>query len=154
MEPLTKMDLAALRKADATCFDHNARGVNQIRAIKRHEPTETDPYATDVTHRVVVDSTIRSYVDGEFGLSATNFQAFEMMHSPREHWLTVLAFLRVGDVLQLSWIRGSSTGYLQEAGLHRDELYLLVWRNGKESKFMIDVSITPDNTARMTQRVY
>lgn len=154
-EPLTKLDVSALRKADAICFDHNVKahnGASQIRAIKRREPTEADPYATDITHRINVESKVWSYQDDDHNLDSSVYTAFDMFHHPRDHWLTVAAFVRPGDVLKLQWIRGNSTPRLRDAGLVRDELYLTVVRGDKQSKFMLDVQVGKDNSARMTQR--
>lgn len=160
---LTKLDIAALRKADDICFDHNVRRAGRdserasfVRAIKRSRATETDPYATDTTHRIEVGSGIHSFADGE-GYGEATFTAFHMAHNVgmSAALATAWAMLRAGDRLDLDWVRGNSSGYLEEAGLHRDELRLVVRRGDKSvGTFLVAVSVCPDNSARMTQRLY
>lgn len=155
---LTKLDVAALRKADAICFDHNVRASasedaprgNFIRAIKRAEPSERDPYATDVTHQIAVASGVRSYADDDHGRT---FVAFHMIHSAlySPTWQTITGLLRSGDELTLAWVRKNSNGYLDDAGLVRDELRLHVQRGTRELVFKVGESVTKDNSARLVR---
>jgi hypothetical protein len=149
--PIDKLDLAALRKADAICFDHYTRDgidVRAIRAIKRNEPSERDPYAQDITHTVSVGSAVRAYESG--GTSKT-WTCFEMIHTPQYHdaWQTIVSLLRVGDELTLFWEADNNSGYVNEAGLHHDQLSLVVQRGSKRMTFKVRSSVCPDNTARM-----
>lgn len=163
---LTKLDIAALRKADSICFDHNVRsGFDDdtrrghfIRAIKRRAPSDSDPYATDITHRIEVTSYLHDYaadreLDRDGTMFPSYFTAFHMAHHVSPELETVFATLRPGDRLDMGWARGNSTRNLEEAGLHRDELRLTVRRGEKWKRtFLVAVSVCPDNTARMTQR--
>src|SRR3954469_6454188 len=100
MTPLSKIDLAALRKADSMCFDlyrRDGETVSRIRAIKRHEPSPADPYARDIEYPIDVDHVVRDY-GGPYVDGAT-YEAFHMSHRPLydDALQTILGLLRAGD---------------------------------------------------------
>lgn len=150
---ITKVELAALRKADTVCFDRYWRDgdeFSKIRAIKDAKRTEADPYAEEITVSIFVESTVRDY-DAS---SSDRHTCFHMIHSPQysEEWMTIVGLLKAGDDLVLRWTAGNSNGYLDEAGLHRDELALVVMRGKRRMVFRIATSVCKDNTARMVRR--
>jgi len=82
------------------------------------------------------------------------FEAFAMIHSAQYHnaWLTTVHALRKGDEIGLRWMADWGTNdYLRNANLHADELHLTVNRGKKHYTFVIDRSVTLDNTARMVR---
>lgn len=155
MTPLSKIDLAALRKADSMCFDLYRRDdeiISRIRAIKRHEPSPADPYARDIEHPIDVNHVVVDYDNSTYDAV---YEAFHMSHSSQysDTLQTILRLLRAGDELTLYWVAGNSNGYLEEANLYRDELKLVVMRGGKRAlTFNVDTSICANNTARMVRR--
>ncbi len=65
---------------------------------------------------------------------------------------TVAGVLRAGDHLRLTWIGSNNNGYLKDAGLHADQVALVVPRGHKKLKFLLGVSVAQDNSARMIRR--
>lgn len=149
--PISKLDLAALRKADAICFDHYRKDadmpVHRIRAIKRADVTERDPFAQDVTHNIDVNSVVYAHGDGAH---VSQWTCFEMLHTAQydDVWMTIVGLLKVGDELTLVWTADNNNGYVNEAGLHHDQLSLRVDRNGKRLTFKVRSSVCQNNTAR------
>lgn len=152
--PLDKLDIAALRKADAICFDHYTRDgvdIRQIRAIKRNEKSHLDPYAQDITHHIAVGSTVRTYGEGR----DNTWTCFEMIQTAQYHdvWQTIVGLLRVNDEVALLWEADNNNGYVNEAGLHHDQLSLVVQRGPKRMTFKVRSSVCQNNTARTCKPV-
>ena len=69
-----------------------------------------------------------------------------------EAMVTVLAFIRAGDELKLVFGRDShASETLKEANLHGDSVKLQVIRDTKVYRFILDVTISPDNSARLVR---
>jgi hypothetical protein len=151
-EPLSRLDIAALRKADSVVFRQSFDRTGEIVAIK--EPTQTqrerDPFAQEVRHRIAVGSHVHTYGRE----SGARHSAFEMIQNAdyAPAWTTIAGLLRVGDIVSLSWLRGNQTESLNGAGMVRDELRLAVKR-GERGRFvfLVSVRVGPDNSARMTK---
>lgn len=143
---LDKIDVSALRKANDICFHHRG-GEHYIRCLFR--PSEDTPYETE--RRIDVEGRIRAY---DQDVPTDRRDAFHMLHGSRMNpvWTTIASLLRGGDELVLVWVAGNDSEVVREAGLHQDELMLLVHRGGKPKwTFLIDARTCPDNTARLVR---
>lgn len=68
---------------------------------------------------------------------------------PNGQWQALKAILKPNDILTFEF-RENSSGYLESAGLHHDELLVTVKRNGTTiiNRMMLEWSCCPENTAR------
>ena len=148
MTTLTKIDVAAMKKADRIVFRH-VRGESQIEAIK--EADERNPF--EQNRIVACGAKFVDYSDRKvFGPALDTFTAFEMKMHPSydEEWRTIVSLLREGDELTLVWTRDAyKCQNLDAAQLHGDSLSLLIKRGEKTMRFTLEWSVCPDNTARM-----
>lgn len=153
---LTKMDIAALRKADMLSV-HLVSGKQSVRAIKRAERTEKAPFAQDIEYAIGAEVTLdyRAGLDAEVNARCKCFGLIWLYQSQLTHATSIINTLRVGDGVRFSFYPdGGSNGYLAGRGIHRDLLYIIVYRKGvKHAQFEIEDSTCPDNTARMCQGV-
>jgi hypothetical protein len=60
---LTRIDIAALLKADRMVVHYNGGNVTESRiyAVKEKRPSETDPFATDVTYNLSIPIDVTGY---------------------------------------------------------------------------------------------
>lgn len=164
---LTRMDIAALRKADRVSFHYNVRHVDNgerrsfIRAHK--EPTyaerERDPFAREQIHEIDLGPNgehhrVINYGDRHDG----GWSAFESVMAAQvtETWRTVVRSLKVGETIVMHWTRDNNSETIRKADLHVDELTVSVGKEGAQNGarwYHIATRITPDNTARMVQRI-
>lgn len=68
-----------------------------------------------------------------------------------EHWAGAVSTLREGDRLTLMWVADRNTPELQAAGLHVDELHLVVGREKGGVSFLLAYRIA-GKTGRMVRR--
>jgi hypothetical protein len=156
---LTKLDIAAIRKADDLVVHLNAQypdGV--VRLIKRVRPDLKNPFAHDVEHKIESAKVELSGHRGRDGLANGSVKCFAMIglyHGMCEHASGVMKTLRAGDEVTFKFYPDAHTnGYLSACGLHGDALYLQVRRKGKTiAKWHLDESICPPNSARMCSGV-
>lgn len=155
---LTKVDLKALRSADAICFDHYSEKGEPRRGIRAIKKVENDPWDTERTHFVPCRSHVAVYDRDSFGASATDeAKCFQMINCAQydDYWKTIVGLLREGDEVVLKWTGANNNGYLTQAKaggdeLYRDDLALFVRRNGSlKYSFQVSTSICPNNSARM-----
>lgn len=153
MNPLTSVDIAALRKADSILFHHKDDD-GKIAAVKEaREASARNPFPTESRHVIPVESSVRRFTRGEGNAYTAFCMISSAQYSPA--WTTIAALLRAGDVLSLAWYRGNNSPVITDAGLVRDELRLCVKRGDKQRfVFIVEVSVGQDNTARMTQRAH
>ena len=156
---LDSLDVAALRKADRIVFRHTRKDGSAIEAIKEAKKTPANPFATDILHIIPTQSYAFDYGDrsNSWGvhLKSDEFSAFEMEHNGDSGFGGIAEFLKAGDVVTLAWLRdGKRSPAVAEGipGWHCDMLELRVSRKSKQYKFLVDVSICQDNTARMIKR--
>jgi hypothetical protein len=98
-------------------------------------------------------------IELEFSADRTG-EAFSYIQSAQHHEAlrTALASLKPGETVWPDFRPNAGTnGYAKSAGLHVDELYLMVTpKEGSKAPrryYLVDVSVCPDNTARMTPGV-
>ncbi len=177
--PVTRDDIIALGTADGVSFHHGPDGA-EIRGYLRTYGGSLRIY----TAREQKLFPRTGNVDGErmsvlpVGSKMTGFndgggmwrgedhpqaRAFHTIGSARydDDWRTVLDLLKTDDVLELHWRADNNTDITRNAGLHIDELRLLVHRNGgkhaehgkgRTLSLLLDVSTGRDNSARMIRR--
>lgn len=155
---LTKTDIAALRKGDSIAV-HLTKNSPEgwVRVIKR-APLKSDknPFPQDVEHVIPAHVTI----NGSWGRTpesiltgaAKCFALVNLYHSQRTPESNIVKTLRDGDEITFRfWPDAHSNGYVAQADLHADVLYLDVRRNGKTLHWELDHGVCPNNSARMCQ---
>jgi hypothetical protein len=162
---LTKMDIAALRKADRLCVHFNGRDPdkNLVQAIKENRPSEANPYAQDIEYRIAMPVKCRAYdglcgyVSAEDIKAVTCFAHIGFHHSQHTPASTIVQMLRAGDE---AWFEFTGDAHTTDAmdrhgEFHGDELTLHVERGAgkarKHLKFVMDYAICRDNSARMVR---
>lgn len=68
-----------------------------------------------------------------------------------EVWRSVIAILKCGDVLQMSWLGANNNQYVDNAGLFCDSLRLRVKRGDDYLFFHLGSGVCEDNSARMVR---
>lgn len=174
---LTAEDLQALKRADGVVFQYAAKE-STIRAIREtHTYGDTPPVYTATEQRLFPKTDRsrgrereikvgvrmfgyrygdrdRSLADGWNLDSNPGATAFEYIQSAQftPAWCTVVGLLRTGDALTLEWAADCGNQYVSGAGLHHDELRLIVERGKNRLTFHLDISVCADNSARMIKR--
>jgi hypothetical protein len=147
---LTKIDIAAMRKADRIVFRAESleeRRPFTIEAIKEApEATPSNPFPQEVRHMIEVASMVKDYSGGMWGSTRgiESYSAFEMVYSPQrdEEWMTITGLLKEGDKLTLIWTHNNSTPALDELGVVVDSLTLRIDRGDKRLSFNIETRAT------------
>lgn len=153
---LTKDDIHAIRHADTLVIHLGHPSVGEkglVRLIKKKRMFNAKPFEQDqeyvLDNAKVVMETSRGQAALESG-QAKCFGYVTIYHSQRTPASSILKTLKVGDLITFSFYPDAhSNDYVRKAGLHADALYLHVVRNGKRQSWELDVSICPNNTARM-----
>lgn len=176
-ETLTAEDIKALRLARSVSFHvftRDGERVSFIRAsferrrdvftaaeqrlfpgVSEYRPEERD-------REIPVLEDIRGYErDGsvKYDERAT---AFSMIHAAQfdRDWQTIVGLLRPGDELTLTFTASNNSENMRRVGYHRDELRLEVKRGRREIaggrgqkrlSFLLDVSVGPNDSARMVR---
>lgn len=156
MATLTTTDIAAIKGADDICVHLNSNHpTGLVRLIKRKPYGK--PFAEDQEHILTATATLETPRARE-ALAAGQASCFAMSgiyHSQHAPVSSVLKTLRVGDEVSFRFYPDGHTNvYVARAGLHADLLYLDVRRDGRLVKsWEFDVSVCPDNSARMCKGV-
>jgi hypothetical protein len=153
---LSKMDVTAMRQCNTVSFHRLSSGDAVVRCNKRIE--RKSPFDDDERqHEIPAASSMRLY--GPDHGEPSQYRGFSMLHSclVDECWHSVCAFIKPGDALNLHFI-GDSNTYCTKSGLHIDKFQLEILRplkNGAFNRygFVLDVSVCPDNSARMVQPI-
>jgi len=159
---LTKLDIAALRKADflTVRFDGSDASKCEAFLIKRAVKSERDPFATDQYHAIAAP--VRVYGFDYKPEDVTRVQCWEMLWlywSQGGHAESVLGTLRAGDAIKFEFYPDyHSNGYLAKAGLHGDALRLHVFRGDETLRKLVATwelrsQCSPDNSARMCKGI-
>lgn len=159
-------DVFALRRADTVTF-HTYQGENYVRAYLRDtgrnrvftvreqevfNGDRTDARDDRYRNIRVLGMRVEDYGPGG-GPEITAYAA--VMHADMsQEWRTIAAAIRPGESLYFRWVRDNNNQHYKEAQLHRDEFRLVVGRQGdaKSRSYLVEVSVGPDNSARMVRR--
>ena len=156
---LTKDDVKALRTCERAVFSTAAGEMTGTIACRRDNPNP-GPFGDAEREHIIATDAHGTYYnnDDTFGsvpLHTTGRRAWSLQynyeHTPTTFG-TLAALVRTGDRLTLRWIAGGGNEYEKRAQLYRDSLSVEVRRGTKTLVFLIDVSVCPDNTARMIRR--
>jgi hypothetical protein len=142
---LTKMDIAALRKADCVSF-HQHDGKSYICATKRTQKSERDPFSRDADYYIPCNVSFTSYEEGVRTLFTPTFKAFDMIHTSRldQCWQTTVLMLRAGDTLTLRWEHGAlNTDGMASVDMCGDQLNLIVTRGEHKLWFAVSTTVCP-----------
>jgi len=153
---LTSADVKALRSADRLSF-HLIDGQSIIRAHRDREHTATgfedsvDIHAATTLTRYSgwlttdADALARAPREAVVGFA---FQGSAQYNRDTRTWL---AALRTGDTLTLAWSADNNSETLRDAGLHADELRIVITgrKTGTSPTFLVEYGINPGNSARM-----
>lgn len=156
---LTKNDIHAIRRADAICVHLSPRNpAGLVRLIKR-KGYDAKPFETDQEYVLEGVTVTFETSHGRRALEAGTADCFAMTsiyHNQHTPASGILRSLREGDSLTFSFYPDCHTnGYVAEAGLHADCLYLHVKRGEKHARqtWELESSIAPANSARMCRGV-
>ncbi len=171
---LTRDDVTALRGADEVMFHYGPQTGSIVRAGLRGERSSgkprvysaaqqlrypnTDTYSDDRHRDIPCGASMFGHGhDTEPGWRAEDHPravAFEMFQNAAYNaaWRTIVELIKPGDALTLQWAADNNSDTVRKAGLHVDELRLLVRRGDRTLTFHLQRSITPDNSARMIRR--
>ena len=142
-DPLTKDAVKYLRQAKSVVFRSREIGAKYEQSTIELE-LSTEP-------KVETSIEVACKLTSHNGPKAS---AFDMIHGAQYYptWGTFARSIRVGDLLTLLWGAGHDNQYTKDANLHCDHLSIAIDRAGKRwGEFMINVSVCPDNSARMVQ---
>lgn len=160
MTTLTKNDIKAFRTADDLVVHLGGRVGNdgEVRLIKRKSRFNPKPFETDQEYRLENCKVRLETAQGMKALHegrATCFAMVGLYHSQRIPASNIIKTLKEADEITFSfWPDAHSNDYVRKAGLHADVLYLHVRRpDGKSYSWELDVSVCPDNSARMCKGV-
>jgi hypothetical protein len=150
---ITAQDTRALRSADKIVY-RRYNGQDTIEATRDGAKT-ADGF--DQSHTVYVGGMVQDYErqDG-WPAGRREYQCFEMCHSAQYSNVNKSALARIakGDRVALVWTAGNNNDLVRDANLHVDMLTLSITKpNGKREHYLLDVSVSRDNTARMVRRV-
>lgn len=158
---LTAIDLKCLRHADDICLDlydtpdsTNPR-ISQIRAIRKSDRYNKDGFVNgEATHTFPVGYSLTSYSAGYSSQPSRMGRCFDMLSCSKfnEVVYTILNHvLRVGDVISIHWSADNNSQIIKDAGLHHDEISLIVKRGNKTMTFLLKSNVSLDNSARSVQ---
>jgi hypothetical protein len=161
---LTKLDVAALRKADRlyVAFNGPKPELTRLEAVKENRPTETDPYPQDLCHEIKIPVTVcgygfhgslSSYLTEEEQSRVVASTFIYLYHSQCTAASTIINLLKAGDLVRLQFVADNNSEVMRSAGMHSDVLQLFVARGSKQMVFWLDDSIGPDNSARMIRHL-
>lgn len=163
---LTADDVKALRAADSVTFFYKPNADRAGEIVCRKTVRNADPFGErERRWTVTTGSEFRGKHAGGAPIGPDTATCCESVTSAQydEVWQTVAAMLKAGDELSLRWgADGFRNGYLESAvirpgehcageSLHVDSLEIVIRRNGKTLVFLLDVSVCPNNTARMVR---
>ena len=151
---ITKIDIAALRKADSVSFARDEKGAFIAMTKKAGDPTEANPFPQDVHYNVACDAHIADYTGSMWGRQHDCYRAAYHTTSAQwdEEWQTVASLLKPGDELTLAWAAGNDSPALREKGIMIDELRLNVSRDRKRLVFLLARQTSVDDRWRMVRR--
>ena len=122
--------------------------VKNCRAIIVREDSIVIFHPDDSTTVFGINSTRESYDQHS---KSGRILAHKFIYSTDEQVQTIFRSLRKGDQLSAEFVLGNNSQYLREAGLNCDECYLTITRGAKRLKYLFEVSICPNNSARMVR---
>lgn len=137
---VTKEDVRALKGAVVLRFSYDEELGSTIHITDRNGDTRTIKTASRLDNygygRVVSAEHAEDMVEYNLNLK------------------TMINCLMAGDVVTLKWVACNDNMYMEKAGLHMDELHMIIYRHregrtDKRFSFHVASAICPDNPAKM-----
>jgi hypothetical protein len=152
---ITAEELKGFRKADDVCLRHSG-GKATIEAWRRGGSRPLDAIGGCYL-RLAVGAEFSQHGPDKVEDPAGSASCFASVSNYEDSAIrSALAFVRAGDRLRLLWVRDNNNKWTEEAGLHRDEVHLVVLRDlkGKTERYVfpLDDSTCPDNASRLFRR--
>lgn len=150
-ETVTAQHVRALKHADSIVFRHY-EGQTTVEAHRDGAHTSTG-FADVVT--IYAESTVTDYGRETSWQPADAYTCFHMEHASQFAPVaaTLVGRIAAGDTLRLEWIRDNNNDLTRAAGLHVDELRIVITKkNGKRETYTVDVQVSLDNSARMIRK--
>lgn len=145
-QSITQEQVKALKKADYLVFQYQD-GESIIRVGKVDKRTRKNEELVIIDCGTILYNP-RSEKEGEI-IKAVHLES-DVKYN--QHIKTIISRIKKDDVLILKWRANNNSDLLSQAGLYRDELYLIISRpNGKKEEYLIAVTITSNNLAKMIQ---
>ncbi len=144
---ILKDDLKALRTANTVVFHYTQKDGHFIRALRDKERGDifsSGRFDCD-ERKIMVEG--RGVCDTAECVASVSYSNDAQMP-----FYTIAKHLRADDLIRLVWYQDAfTTGQMKDdTDLHADVLYLEIYRKDKfVGKYIVDVSICADNTARM-----
>jgi hypothetical protein len=155
---IERSHLRAIRNADSIVFrTHEGQSTIELklgahRSKSGFEQTEY-LYCKD---RITDYSRAHTFVEPDE--RAKFYSAFHMEHTGVKYnpdLESVMARIKVGDLLGLHWTTNNSSTNTDGIGWVRDELRLeILHLNGTAERYLVEVNVGPDNSARMVRRKF
>lgn len=138
MKTLDKMDIKALKKADQICFRYNKEQSTSV--IECYAKMDNDPWNRTQSYNIEAGYKYQGFRSGLEPMEIES--AFAMLHAPEymSEWQTIMQLIKTGDAITLEWWFDNNSEHLRDAGLHRDELRLVIHRKEKNFTFLISIT--------------
>lgn len=151
---LTSAQIRTLRTAFESTTFHLHEGQGRIKVWGRDAVGGSYPALVVETDSTVVDySREASWTDQEALRGYSAFHSESSGPKYNQDLATLWSRLRPGDALSLRWVRSNDNDNNRRIGWHRDELHLVInHKSGTVESYLVDVSVGPDNTARMVRK--
>ena len=148
MTPITKLDIKAMKQANAVCFRtvKKADKEETINTVECHkEKSKDNPFES--THIFNVDCKNKPLKRDSL-YCFEHFSLYDFNFCPLK---TIITLLREGDTIQLVWDKDAgSTEDLKKNDFVSDHLYLEVIRKDEvKYNFLLSVSTGRNNSGRM-----
>jgi hypothetical protein len=146
---LTKEDISHLRVADDISVSYRPKETRVV--VRKKNPKYGHAPFAERELEYVLPVLVTDYS----GKASRCFESVPLWrYSTGSAAATAIDSLKVGDEVEFQFYPDHSTNaYAGNARLHVDALFLYVTRGKKRFEYLLEVSVCPDNSARMCQGV-
>lgn len=157
MSTTTETLVTTIGAQDKRALKHASGGISfrlddRQAKIVAHRRGDDTASGFDEQHTIFTDYRLQDYGKE----SGTEYTCYYLHMYPLvdSTMMSLVNRIAVGDTLSLEWIANNDNDNYRSVGFHRDELRLVIGhKNGKAERYLVAVSVGPDNTARMIRRV-
>lgn len=154
---LSADDVKAIKQCDRA-YISVYQGSAAIKCVK--DRNESGPFAASAEEYYVngPDADVvdydREYIHGDIGDYHCSASITRYNHGINgDVWETFASNVRVGDSLRLAWFRSNNSDAMREAGVVRDDLYIVIIRGKRRLRFYLDSYVGPGtSSARMIRK--
>jgi hypothetical protein len=148
---LTKLDVAALRKADRlyVAFNGPKPELTRLEALKENRPSRC---AQELRHEIKIPATVcgygfhgslSSYLTEEEQSRVVASAFIYLYHSQCTEASTIINLLKAGDIVRLQFVADNNSDAMRSADMHSDALQLFVTRGSKQWSFAWTTALDP-----------